>query len=201
MSRRQRAQQKSAEKPASIFRPGDPGKHRRRDPHLTPALVTDPAAPARATLQPTPCVVLDTNVVLDWLHFDDPRCRALARAIQDGDLQWVVTQAMREELEHVLTRVPFSTRADLGSAILDAWTLRSTLQAAPAATASGCRCTDPDDQKFIDLALHLGPATLLISRDRAVLRLARAAARHGVQIVSVGDWTAAPLMGAPRLAG
>ena len=47
----------------------------------------------------------------------------------------------------------------------------------------GLRCTDADDQKFIDLALHFGAAALL-SRDRAVLRLARRAATLGLSIVS-----------------
>ena len=47
--------------------------------------------------------------------------------------------------------------------------------------AQALRCTDPDDQKFVDLALALAPACL-ISRDRAVLKLARRAALRAVLI-------------------
>ena len=50
-----------------------------------------------------------------------------------------------------------------------------------------CRCTDPDDQKFIDLALHSG-AQWLLSRDRAVLKLAREARQRGLAIVAPHVW-------------
>ncbi|MBN8487205.1 MAG: PIN domain-containing protein, partial [Burkholderiales bacterium] len=50
------------------------------------------------------------------------------------------------------------------------------------------RCTDPDDQKFIDFALACG-ARWLVSRDKAVLKLRRRAlALHGLQIVHPADW-------------
>ncbi|MBX3622048.1 MAG: PIN domain-containing protein [Rhizobacter sp.] len=51
------------------------------------------------------------------------------------------------------------------------------------------RCTDPDDQKFIDLAV--ANARWLVSRDRAVLKLARRAALFGLQVVSPDRWTQA----------
>jgi predicted nucleic acid-binding protein len=38
------------------------------------------------------------------------------------------------------------------------------------------RCDDPDDQKFLDLAFA-SAATALLTRDKALLRLSRAAAR------------------------
>ena len=44
------------------------------------------------------------------------------------------------------------------------------------------RCSDPDDQKFIDLALR--PAALLLSKDQAVLRLRRALAERGVAVAT-----------------
>jgi len=56
------------------------------------------------------------------------------------------------------------------------------------------RCTDPDDQKFIDLAATSG-AQWLISRDRAVLKLRkRAFALAQLRIVSPAEWrpTASP---------
>jgi len=45
------------------------------------------------------------------------------------------------------------------------------------------RCRDPDDQKFIDLALHL--KALLLSKDRQVLRLRRALAERSVTVTTV----------------
>ena len=49
------------------------------------------------------------------------------------------------------------------------------------------RCTDPDDQKFIDLALRSG-ASALLTRDRAVLKLARRARGHGLRIETAIAW-------------
>ena len=48
-------------------------------------------------------------------------------------------------------------------------------------------CRDPDDQKFIDLARCIGAGTLL-SRDRAVLKLAARARRLGVLILTPTAW-------------
>jgi predicted nucleic acid-binding protein len=143
-----------------------------------------------AELAPAPLnLALDTNVVLDWLFFQDPSCRALDEAARAGTVRWIGTLAMHEELERVLTREPFMRWPDkiaaLRSAVQDM--LHMSDSAPPAQGAAG-HCTDPDDQKFIDLVMHLGAPAQLISRDRAVLRLARAASRHGVTIVSIADW-------------
>ena len=49
------------------------------------------------------------------------------------------------------------------------------------------RCTDADDQMFIDLAVS-HRARWLLSRDRAVLKLARRAAKQGVLIMPPEAW-------------
>ena len=51
------------------------------------------------------------------------------------------------------------------------------------------RCTDPDDQTFIDLALSRG-AQWLLSRDRAVLKLAKRARVLGLHILTPAAWAA-----------
>ena len=53
------------------------------------------------------------------------------------------------------------------------------------------RCSDPDDQIFIDLAIAQG-AQLLLTRDRALLKLARKAQRHGVWVATPERWAAQP---------
>ena len=143
-----------------------------------PALVVADLHPLDAPL------VLDTNIVLDWLVFRDPSSAALGRAILAERAHWYASQSMRDELEQVLTRpAVFSRLTDL-DAILSVWD-RWVRPIAPACAMPppALRCTDPDDQKFIDLALQMGTATLL-SRDRAVLRLARPARLRGVQILT-----------------
>ncbi len=49
-------------------------------------------------------------------------------------------------------------------------------------------CRDTDDQKFIELAYHSG-ATMLITKDKALLKLARKTQRAGLfQIVTPEAW-------------
>ncbi len=133
-------------------------------------------------------LVLDTNVVLDWLVFRDPAAAALGPALAQGQWRWHATTAMRSELEQVLTYEALSAWSPDVDDVLSQWE-RWALRIEPAAAplSATLRCSDPDDQKFIDLALQLGRCTLL-SRDRALLRLARRAAPWGVSILAPQRW-------------
>ncbi len=135
-----------------------------------------------------PTLVLDTNVVLDWLLFRDARCGVLAEAIRVGQVRWVASPAMRAELQHVLARgIRGDWTIDAGS-ILYAWDRWATMVAAGDGPARpSLRCTDADDQKFIDLALQVR-AQALLSSDRAVLKLRRRAATHGLRILTADAW-------------
>ncbi len=136
-------------------------------------------------------LVLDTNVVLDWLVFRDPSSRSLAAAIHSGQARWCVTAAIRLETERVLTYKKFASHAVDPVAIFGAWdTFSETIDPLPSLPPHPLRCTDPDDQKFIDLALQLGSSTLL-SRDRAVLKLARRARPLGLIISTPESWAGA----------
>jgi putative PIN family toxin of toxin-antitoxin system len=152
--------------------------------------MTERAMPARGELPLTlalPLVVMDTNVVLDWLLFKEPSVVALVTAVADGRVAWVATASMRAELAHVLGRGLAAVRQANVAAILAQWDARAVLR--PDAIAHRLICTDPDDQKFIDLALA-SRARWLVSRDRAVLRLARRAAPLGLTIVGPSAWRA-----------
>jgi len=116
-----------------------------------------------------PPLVLDTNIVLDLLLFQDPATTALRSALQSGSLRWLATDAMRDELVRVFTypQIVKSLRwhalsADTVLAGFDAQVTR--VDVAPKAPVT---CKDPDDQKFIDLAV--AHHAMLLSRDRAVL--------------------------------
>ena len=47
-------------------------------------------------------VVLDTNIVLDLMLFGDPATPPLKAALAAGELLWIATPPMREELARVL---------------------------------------------------------------------------------------------------
>lgn len=136
-----------------------------------------------------PRLVLDTHVVLDWFYFGDCRASALGGIICSGRGRWMASPPMEDELRHVLAR----DVGGRGQGAIDAtiagferWAERADPQSPQ--IPPGLRCTDPDDQKFLDLACRLAPA-VLISADRAVLRLARRAAREGITILRLDDWT------------
>ena len=125
-------------------------------------MVSDPNGQVRP-------IVLDTNIVLDLLLFKDPATQALKQALASAKIQWLSTQAMRDELQRVLSYPKIMARlavAELDAAsVLQQFDARARLvEVAPKASIT---CRDPDDQKFIDLAvLH---HAILLSKDRAVL--------------------------------
>ena len=137
--------------------------------------------------------VLDTQAVLDWLYFSDPITLHWEAWRQAGHWHWVAGAAMRDELAHVLARGGLPAGPGfVASALLEAFDARATVLPAPTSPlANPLRCTDPDDQKFIDFAVAHRVAWL-VSRDRAVLKLKRRAqAAHAVNILAPRDW--APL--------
>jgi predicted nucleic acid-binding protein len=133
-----------------------------------------------------PGAVLDTNVVLDWLVFAEPTVAALAAAAISQRLRWLATSAMRDELAHVLDRGLAARCGCDTAAMLARWDAHA-LTREPAPPALGLVCTDRDDQKFIDLAVG-ARARWLVTRDKAVLKLARRAHALGLSIVTPERW-------------
>lgn len=122
-------------------------------------------------------LVLDTNVWLDWLVFDDPGVASIRTAVTRGSAMVYLSEACAAELARVLAYP------------LARFTLDTTQQAAALARcrALACgpanfsdahdiavlpRCADPDDQKFLQLARDCR-ADVLISKDRALLAMAQ----------------------------
>ncbi len=124
--------------------------------------------------------VIDTNIVLDLWLFEDPATIPLRAALQSGAISHLATASMRDELERVLT-YPHLVKRMAKSSIQAQDILRSfdeyLLAAEPAAKAA-CTCKDPDDQKFIDLAVaHAVP---LLSKDKAILCMKKRLFQSGV---------------------
>ena len=141
------------------------------------------ASPADAR----PTIVIDTQVVMDWLIFNDPRVQALAAALTSGALRWLVAPAMRDEIRHVLGRgVAARYAPDL--AFIEAQFDAHSEATDAAEPSPRLVCRDPDDQKFIDLALARG-ARWLVSRDKALLTLAKRAKLRGLKILKPEVWT------------
>jgi predicted nucleic acid-binding protein len=133
-------------------------------------------------------LILDTNVILDWLVFDDVAAQPLVRALAEGQLIWIATSPMLDELDAVLDRA-LPARWEGARQKAKALPARSlaTVVNTPQASAQSPRCSDRADQKFVDLALAMRVRWLL-SHDRALLRLARALRVAGVRVATPAVW-------------
>lgn len=123
-------------------------------------------------------MVLDTNVVLDMLIFDDPHIPPIRELVARGKVRWIADQAQRIELERVLhysqiaPRVSFYGKTPEGvMAAFDA-----AVEYVAEAPKIRFTCTDPDDQHFLDLASQ--HQALLVSKDKAVLKQRKRVAQN-----------------------
>jgi len=135
-----------------------------------------------------PRIVIDTNTVLDMLVFEDPAAHDLLAQLHRGALEWLAAPPMREELARVLNYPQIAkrlqTRTLSPADVLAAFDALVVMK--PVAARAAFVCKDRDDQQFIDLALAWQAA--LLSKDRAVLSMARRMARLGVAVSS--SWSA-----------
>lgn len=121
-------------------------------------------------------LVLDTNVWLDWLVFAEPSVLPIREAVAESRAAVYIDAPCEAELERVLAY-------DLGKHSIDAAAQACCLATcrraarrieeavAHAQRALAPRCSDPDDQKFLEAALA-AQADFLITKDQALLELA-----------------------------
>ena len=134
-----------------------------------------------ADMIPAPAkpIVLDTNVCLDLFVFHDPRWAPLLAALASGAVRAVTRADCRDEYRIVLhyPHLPL----DDGSRARAAERFDALIQVvAPDSRAVRLPvCTDRDDQKFLELARDAG-AAILVTKDKALLKLARRTARDGL---------------------
>jgi len=120
----------------------------------------------------SPIVVLDTNTVLALWMFHDPALEALRQWIHAGSCRLVSRADALEELRRVLAYAQFGLDAGRQDALRARYLARLAVLPDDAHAGALPSCRDPDDQKFLEIAGAAGAATL-ITRDKALLRLAR----------------------------
>ncbi len=142
------------------------------------------------TVDTRPIVIMDTNALLDWRVFKDPAAHPVAQAIEAGTVRWLASPSMEQEWHQVWPRSYLKHWAPDPMLTLTVFGHAEFVDEPP---RGPCRCKDPDDQVFIDLALHVG-ARWLFTKDAALLKLARRARLQGTGVMSLQKWVA---QGAP----
>ena len=119
-------------------------------------------------------LILDTNVWLDWLVFDDASVATIKSAVAEDRAQVFIDAACEAELERALGYDLGKRTVDIAACIaLCRRVARRIDSAAPEEERARLpACRDPDDQKFLEAALA-ARAGFLVTRDRALLDLAR----------------------------
>ena len=139
-------------------------------------------------------LVIDTNVWIDWLVFNDPSVAPLKGARQAGRIHILVNEDCLDELSRVLAYPEFGLddgRRKCHLAEVERCVVRHDNQRA-ARRAALPRCSDPDDQKFLELAQD-AQADWLITKDKALLKLSRRLKAAGFRVGSPSAWSAALL--------
>ncbi|ATB32763.1 PIN domain-containing protein [Melittangium boletus] len=118
-------------------------------------------------------LVLDTNVVLDLLVFDDPAVRPLSGALESGSVIAWADASTLGELKYVLAYPSFALDPEAQATAFERYQrLVRVAEDTPARPLPALpRCRDRADQKFLELAARVG-ATWLVSKDKRVLSMA-----------------------------
>ena len=129
-------------------------------------------------------LVLDTNIWLDWLVFDDAGIAPLKAAVAAARAEIFIDDACEAELAAVLA-YPFSKKilapAVQSACLAECRRVAHKIAAGVADVLADARplpvCRDPDDQKFLTLA-RTCRADFLVTKDRLLLELARRKVRR-----------------------
>jgi putative PIN family toxin of toxin-antitoxin system len=136
--------------------------------------------------------VFDTNIVIDWLVFNDDYLRRLRERITLNDITVFRNELALAELTRVLgyeaLRLAPTRQIEVRSQYL-AQTIDAQM---PQGFGSNSlllpdrfpKCRDRDDDVFLALAFH-SRATALITRDKALLKLKKRTPRFDVVVLNV----------------
>ncbi len=114
-------------------------------------------------------LVLDTNVVLDWLIYQDARIAFLTGLLDAGRISLASEARCLAELEDVLQRPVIRATKEARIDALSRY--GKTVEMFESRLLPHLpQCRDADDQAFIELAVTCG-AFALVTRDKELLRM------------------------------
>lgn len=141
------------------------------------------------TQDKVPSAVFDTNICLDFFIFHDPFTCQVLDAVENGELLAVTRADCRDEFLKVLDYPKLSlTENDRKQAITSFDRFITVIEPEIKNRFLLPVCTDPDDQKFLEIAFDAN-AQFLFSKDKALLKLAKHNWKRGLfRIISPARW-------------
>lgn len=128
-------------------------------------------------------LVIDTNILLDLLVFDDQRAHPLRAALNESQLIALGSAYTVAEFLDVIARPQFNLNAEEQTKAHQQLLEWLTIEQEEAIQTAPWKCKDKDDQIYLNLAFSHRPCTLL-SKDKQVLKLAKRARQHDVVITN-----------------
>lgn len=135
----------------------------------------------------------DTNVVIDWLVFDDPYLDPLRKSVSAGRVGVMTNYLARAEFARVLGYPLLRLNPERQVDVLRRYDALTTARTMPDGFAASAlllptgfpHCRDRDDDAFLALAFHA--RVPLVTRDRALLKLRKRVRKFDLEILEVPE--------------
>lgn len=131
--------------------------------------------------------ILDTNIWLDWLVFQNDTLDELKAVHANGGFHIIYTSDMLEEFADVISRAQFKLSVEQQVSMLAQLTALAQKVETRETPLNTIRCKDKDDQIFIDTALSY-QVDWLLSKDNHLLALRNRASKYHVRIGTIDAW-------------
>ena len=142
-------------------------------------------------------IVLDTNVCLDLFVFRDPRWQSINAGLNDRTLQAITRADCRDEWLAVLHYPHLPVTDDTRAAIVTTFDEHIVVEEWPQKNIKLPVCSDKDDQKFLEIARD-ADAKILVTKDKALLKLARKTQQLNLFIIETPEKFCARLVANPQ---
>jgi len=142
-------------------------------------------------------IVLDTNVCLDLFVFRDPRWQSINAGLNDRTLQAITRTDCRDEWLAVLHYPHLPVTDDTRAAIVTTFDEHIVVEEWPQKNIKLPVCSDKDDQKFLEIARD-ADAKILVTKDKALLKLARKTQQLNLFIIETPEKFCARLVANPQ---
>ena len=136
-----------------------------------------------------PVLVLDTNIWLDWLIFDDISTLPLTNAKNNEEVRIMIDEPCKDEFLRVLSYPKLRLTKIEKAKYISLFEAHSIAIKIPSkkSLSSLPQCQDKDDQKFLRLA-EFARADWLISRDNDLLRLNNKLSKNCFKVITCMEW-------------